>query len=140
MTGLETAFPEQFDFYHLGQVSAAPGNEDVSPELFEDQAVISFAFHGDFNGVLFLLVEDSLDRSLYSEMGNLIASMIANRLAAPDGIGVMPSPPREIPVETARRTASIAGVSLRRDYFHQTGKSVIPVTALLIPDRGAHYA
>lgn len=123
------ALPLSFDFYEMGQIQSLLTEPE---ELPLDATGIAYRFSGDCTAWLILLFESSLDASLYSEVGNVLASQTANSLAKSEGLGVMTSPPiflNETQVSSIRRR--IQGRIVQKTYGHFSKGGVIPIHLLL---------
>jgi len=130
------AFPEKIELYHLGPVtiektaSASLANELNASDFFP----LCFSFHGDQRGLLLLLLDRHLDLSLYSELGNLLASAIATELSNQNGIDVMISPPYSLNESRLKEIlATNEARIIRRAYIHQS----VRVEAFIIPSENA---
>ncbi|OFZ18365.1 MAG: hypothetical protein A2X94_12515 [Bdellovibrionales bacterium GWB1_55_8] len=92
---LMNALPEQFDFYHLGTVNLEPEHtHPISEKLPDDAMAVAFQLSGDVSAALVLHFEKGLDPSIYSEMGNVIASRVATNLSKMENLDILVSPPR----------------------------------------------
>lgn len=111
---LLSRLPEHFEFYDQGEVGQAlrslsdsPSGETVlplAPESTADKFGIMILIQGDIKGVLIALFDNGLDNSMYSEMVNVIASRLADRLSAEDEVDVVISPPKVLDTESLERT------------------------------------
>ncbi len=124
------ALPESFKFYHLGEVKQT--EVDGILEL-EQQHIIAFRFYGDTQGVMLLLFKEGLDQSLYTEMGNIIASRSAQALEEKNGLGVMITPPYILKKSIAERLIENSDYCIQRSYHHKINGESIPVEVLIIP-------
>jgi hypothetical protein len=127
------ALPRKFDFYHLGVVRMQEGIQD---DLWTGEAkAIGFAIEGDVRSALLIRVEFAEDMSVYAEMGNIIASQLATRLAAEHDLDVLISPPRTMSARSVARLLSSLEQSgrrfERRTYLHLHQKTV-PVDAWIL--------
>ncbi|MCM2278404.1 MAG: chemotaxis protein CheC [Oligoflexia bacterium] len=142
---VQEALPEGFAFYSLGNLEVAPAGvrPEAGPELAElseealgELALVAFRYSGDARGVVITAFDRGLDLSIYTELGNILASRFADRLAAlEDGVGISISPPIELPPE--RFAKMLKGTSQRRVeriYHHIAGQSRIPVRMVVLPD------
>lgn len=130
---LARSLPEQFPFYHLGEVALT----EEPPTSWSEEGVNAFAFslRGDIEGLLLVAVDSAEDASLYSEVGNLLASGLANKLDSAEGLDIVISPPQ--PIETARLRALLEspadGLSkVEKTYLHRYENKLVPVRTLLI--------
>src|SRR4051812_2282889 len=93
---LSQALPRSFNFYHLGKVELQA--EIVQPHSTPEEGITGFGFQfkGDLNASLILLVEDGLDLSIYAEVGNILASKVANHLFENYQLQVAITPPHKL--------------------------------------------
>ncbi len=130
------AFPEQIQLYHLGPVTIEKNASAVAPSELSatDYFPLCFSFHGDQRGLLLLLLDRNLDLSLYSELGNLLASAIATELSNQNGIDVMISPPYSLNESRLRELLAANDSKLiRRTYLHQS----VRVEAFILPSEAS---
>jgi|GEM_PF-6188319 len=113
--------PKQFDFYGLGEVRLFPANHASDEELFW----IGFKVDGDESDPwLFCGFEAKLDRSMYTELANVIASRWAG------AAGRMISPPTPVPdswiaqLDHVEHEASL--------YRHFCGEDSIPIQVRIV--------
>src|SRR4051794_39611054 len=85
------ALPDQFEFYHLGQVSQQPSHAHL-----DEVCAIAFYLSGDVEAIMILLFSKQLDSSLYSELGNILASQMATQLSNKSGMDLHISPPQKL--------------------------------------------
>ncbi len=130
---LATALPEQFEFYHLGPVHLSPSPKTEDYEWSERHA-IGIAFAGDMKALLVLLLEKHLDPSIYSELGNIIASQLSNRLYSEKGLEVLISPPVEISTQRLNQILNKESKMIRKTYVHSYKNLLIPIETLILPD------
>src|SRR4051794_8579843 len=96
--------PDGFDFYHLGRVETREGSPfplfDLESALLGNESALSFQLRGDVSGTLLVLFDSrfthGLDTSVYAELGNILASRVADRLNESSGLDVMISPPQTL--------------------------------------------
>jgi len=144
MTNLKEALPKEFSFYHLGSVEMRSQREftETNAELIlEDLNAVAFSFQGDFRGVLIILVEKGLDVSIYSELGNILASRLATELTH-DGYDVMITPPRLLQAPQLERLIQTPQKKIHGKYQHLYQNTTVPVETVLIPfpDEQVGYA
>ncbi len=97
-------FPGGFDFYHLGQVEAL----NSTSIDFEGKQAVAFQLYGDQEGLFVLLFAEGLDTSLYSELGNVLASRMSRMLSESSDTDLMISPPRLLnPLQVKKSLAPI---------------------------------
>jgi hypothetical protein len=100
--------------------------------ILEDLNAVAFSFQGDFRGVLVILIEKGLDISIYSELGNILASRIATELNS-DGYDVMVTPPRLLQSAQIERLIQTPHKKIHGKYQHLYQSTVVPVETVLIP-------
>lgn len=131
---LSLALPERFPFFHLGEVAleldSRQGLADDDAAA-EDRARIAFRLLGELEGWLVIAVDAAVDLSMYSELGNILASQLANRLHRDQGREIMISPPE--PLDPERWESLLASLPeedrapVRRRYLHAHDGRVVPV-------------
>ena len=88
---------------------------------------------GIFGRFYFYFFRKELDSSLYSEMGNIIASRIATQLKKNGDFEVMISPPQPVGEDRIQFVLKEGDSSFRRTYAHNYKNTVIPLETLLLP-------
>jgi hypothetical protein len=136
---LAGALPQSFEFYNLGQVSLTESTQTFPTQ---DCTAIGFRLYGDVTALLILLFPLGLDVSLYSEMGNILASRIANQLTSHNKMEVMVSPPSPISEDQFEQLIRRTTGMIRRSYVHLYKSTVIPVETVILPSpsEGTGYA
>jgi hypothetical protein len=134
LSKLLTALPDEFPFYHLGRVQKHV-DLDQMIETRPDSCYLVFDFVGENRALMILAFDRGLDASIYEEIGNTIASQIADGLAEEEKRLVMPSPPRILEHEQIKKIIQShqAKDFLRRQYFHLWKSLVINVEMLILP-------
>jgi predicted phosphatase len=140
---LERSLPEQFPFYHLGEISAesSPSPIRISKLELAGRAAVGVSLLGDVRALLLVLVEEGLDLSLYSEVANILASQLSNRLAISEGMDVVISAPSPVSAERLQTLLRPEREAAVRRYLHRDGQSTIQVEAVLLIDnagKGGH--
>ncbi len=139
-TRLNQALPENIPFYHLGVVSRSGTIEGTSdhPMAWADldaEGRHAFAFTlyaGEMPGTLVLLFDQGLDASIYSEIGNVMASRLA------DALGAMPSPPRSLSPKGAERLLRAArGTAVWFEYSHHVDGEKVALELAYITTQGS---
>ncbi len=134
MEKLAQALPQQFGFYHLGDVELIETRADnpsrQSSRELPTQTAVAFTYQGDARGVLALIFDSDLDISIYSEMGNVIASRMITHLHQKEGADILLSPPK---VLNAGQLAVLmkSEQSHKRTYLHRQKDQVIQVEVLI---------
>src|SRR4051812_8599967 len=119
----ETALPESFPFYHLGQICPVPQETELSATESELAGV---AFSIDCEGllegaILIVFYDPDLDHDLYAEAGNVIASRLATELSRRTGGKSQISPPRRLSstqLHSLRKSILNSGVFVKKCYSH----------------------
>lgn len=140
---IEKALPTGFPFYHLGTVELAPASEDghASPAQIsallnevELQRGAAFSLQGDVRGLLVVLFDQGLDVSTYTELGNLIASQVVNRLYELGSLDVVLSPPRLVQGRQVREWIDPQrSLCIARTYHHVHEQTTLKVRTLILP-------
>ena len=135
------SLPSSFPFYHLGQVAQlTQGTIESETELASsDLIAVAFTFQGETHGVLALLFNQDLDVSIYSEMGNIIASQMANTLQLSHGLDVSISPPRLLTHHQLKKLLSGSHGKVRT-YLHQHEGRVIPLQTFVVSSEETGHA
>jgi hypothetical protein len=141
LTQLVNALPLQFDFYHLGKVE-----QQTFPFELKNMNGVAFRIYGDLNALMIVLFDKDLDHTVYSELGNLLASSLVTRIHQEKGIDLMISPPQAIQhgllEQVLQQMISNAQPIIRRTYTHVFKNSIIPVETLVlsVPSEESGYA
>ena len=139
---IDHALPANFPFYHLGTVELAPGiDHDLTPartdELLrevERSRGAAFSLRGDVNGLLVVLFDQALDVSTYTELGNVIASQVVNRLYELGSLDVVLSPPRVVDGAQVRDWVDPhRSLCIARTYHHVHEQRKLRVRTLILP-------
>lgn len=112
------SLPGSFDFYGLGTIS--PGPQAPGLVAAELQG-IGFSLQGEARGLVAVLFDAALDRSIYAEAGNVLASRLADGLAREGGRQVLISSPLPLKSERIAEALAKAGPERRRTYWHFHG-------------------
>ncbi|MBY0470108.1 chemotaxis protein CheC [bacterium] len=136
LQALEQSLPSEFEFFHLGKVSR--DRSATFPQIqFIDKAVVGFTLQGDFRGALLVVFDQGLDVSMYSEMGNIIASQLVTNLSK-QGLDVVISPPKTVGsdqalklVEQASRLPGGNGIAQQR-FLHFNNLYLVNVETLIL--------
>jgi hypothetical protein len=126
---LAGALPSQFDFYHMGTVETGPTGQELS---FESMCAFGYRIQGDLVGTLILLFDEGQDSSMYSEMGNILASRIATALGNRDEIYLTVSPPTSLTNATVRILLQTTQPAYRRTYLHIHENNTTRVEAIIL--------
>jgi hypothetical protein len=132
---LLAALPASFPFYHLGEVRAAEGMAaDQSAFDLSRSIGIGFSLLGDARGLILMVFNSTLDLSIYTEIGNTIASKIATQLSVSDGVGVMISPPRSLTPDQVARLMSGRTPLIQKTYTHVHRDDAVPILVWALPE------
>ena len=137
---LTDAMPGGFSFYQLGHVEAmADEPHEETYRALEDRVGIAFNLEGDIRGLLVLIVEQGLDLSTYTELGNILASRLATNLTGPGE--VMISPPIHLNHSQLERLMRAQQPVLQRSYIHLNKNTAVTVQTLILltPSEGVTY-
>lgn len=129
-TELRSAMPERFPFYHLGLVERTEAPLDLGTT---DRLAFAFGIYGEFQGTLVLLVERGIDTSVYSEIGNTMASLFATRLSARGELTQI-SAPKMLDSLSLGRVFNLSRIILTERYLHMAQGRVIPMEVMLLGD------
>jgi hypothetical protein len=128
------ALPEAFSFYHLGSVVTCP-HPVLSPTFEENKTFIGFQLDADIRAILIVAFEKGLDLSLYSEMGNILASRLATEISQEIGEDVLLSPPQMLSLGLLRKILQTPSKDslIHRRYTHTHADTDIAVDAWILP-------
>jgi hypothetical protein len=132
---LTSALPEGFSFYHLGQVEPLPtsGRLDHSPSIYPDSIGVAYRIQGDLRGLFIIVLDKGLDVSIYSELGNILASRLASNLSSSeDGLEIMISPPHVLNHSQLERLMRSQHPVIRKTYTHFDRNLSIPIQTLIL--------
>src|SRR5690348_956386 len=112
ISDLVNALPQNFQFYHLGEVQLKPIDFDLQDETI----AIAYQIYGDIKALLIVLFAQDLDTSTYCELGNVLASKIANQLNSENNLDVLISPPQTLSKAQLAQITQSALTIVRRTY------------------------
>lgn len=143
MQRLLDSLPEGFDFYHLGRIersdSPLAGPDLGRAQVSDDRASIAYAIQGEESCLIVLRFDGALDRSMYAEAGNILASQFVADLERRRGVIAVLSPPRELTPRQLGRLLADPGADtaeprLTRHYLHRlTDGSSVRLDAVILP-------
>lgn len=123
--------PQHFQFYHLGEVSSkALFNKTENP--LKDALAVGYQIKGDIQAVVLVIFDRGLDLSVYSELGNVLASQIANQLHSQKGFDVLISPPQILSESLFENIQRSQKPLLKRTYAHVYHNFVIPIETWIL--------
>lgn len=136
LSHLANALPSHFQFYHLGEVEMTP-----LLNSFADTTSIAYRLSGEITALLVLSFAKELDMSIYSEVGNIIASRLVTQLSE-EGIDVTISSPKHLDPKQIKLLLGNKESIIRRTYAHLLKNSVIPLEATIFAasQEGIGYA
>ncbi len=117
-------FPELIHFYNLGTVElnkasiSVPQNEHEFLLLLENNHVLLFTLYGDEQKMLFILFDKNIDLSTYKELGNILASQIADKISGIRKEVVLVSPPLILSTSVAQELISGSTPDWHCHYLH----------------------
>ncbi len=121
--------PQSFNFYSLGQVVL-----QQSPGRITDQTgktEILYIIEGDTKIFMTLLLDSTLDLSIYSEMGNIIAARVASTLEQNSNTDWMITPPVCIQSNEITKTPQPIDFSQLYEYHHLIDLETIAFQVLI---------
>jgi len=139
-------FPGSFEFYHLGQVKSheAQSAPKAKFEAFAQAGskFLSFRVFTDSEERPWLMVlgfPQALESEVYAELGNVLASQVANLWAKEKGQVWLVSPPSTAQTSVIAETLSRESVVVAQTYIHEqelAGELYrVPLLCLLFPIR-----
>jgi CheC-like family len=142
LSQFSNSFPRDFDFYHLGKVALTPSNTLFEELTVDDLDTVIFHLYGDVRALVILFFQKSLDRSTYTELGNVLASQIATQLASQTGTDVMISPPQHLNDSQRNQIIRHKLPLIRKNYLHYVENLVVPLETWVLPfsSEGVGYA
>jgi hypothetical protein len=145
-----TLLPEKMPFYHLGEIILQESSSQAAWLWLDDEgsSFIGYQILGEVRGALVLAFPKVLApqvpwtkdaSSVYSELGNLLASKISTELSRHGAKDTMISPPIPLTKEMTSTLLKRAGLenSVQRRYLHLKKEFIVPVEVLLLP-RASH--
>jgi hypothetical protein len=129
------AFPQVVSFYHLGTVNASAPSTTLTltaSELSEKVGLL-FRFLGDFSGSFLFLFDKGLDLSIYSELGNVLASQIATHLSENHERDILISPPHTLTHTQLVTLLKSSQPRFQQTYFHKHEKNLATIHTFMLP-------
>jgi hypothetical protein len=121
------ALPDHFEFYHLGRVATHP-----TGSLLDEGCGIAFHIEGDIRAVMIILFAKALDPSLYSELGNIIASKMITYLYQHHGMDLSLSAPQTLNQNQLNQILKSGEIMAHRNYAHFCNDAIIPVETFVL--------
>jgi hypothetical protein len=132
----ESSLPKQFDFYHMGKVERL--GRSLRPEFWnlQDCAVLQFKVYSmseSLVGYLYVFIHAGLDSSVYTELGNVIASQTSKALSEDKRFGeeFFITPPRTVTVPLVEKMVALGGDWTTLKYRHTLREHSIEVPVLI---------
>jgi hypothetical protein len=139
---LNEALPGGFPFYNLGEVTTDPAAAPVLQELQQPGALdhfvaIGFRLITDSNTWIVTLFDQQLDRDVYSELGNILASQFATRLQDLEALNagdepLLISPPMKLSLSLLTQWIEKQPSLITRTYWHQLNGQAIAIHVLVL--------
>jgi hypothetical protein len=132
---ISQSLPETFPFYGMGDVSLVKNPKSTSPisALVEGKDGVSFKLLGEPAVLLVVLFDKNLDSSMYSELGNILASKLCTGLSEEGEGDLMITPPYPLKSEQLKRLASVGLPFIHRSYEHVNQDKTVLIEALILP-------
>ena len=132
---LSEALPSSFNFYHLGKVELQPEELQPDLQLSTHDALYGISFHlrGDLHATLVILLGKNLDLALYSELGNILASKIANQLFVDRQLQIEISPPQLLSENQLASILESGSSTTRKTYVHRYENKIFYLETLFVP-------
>lgn len=133
-------FPERFEFYHLGWITPDTEAKDDLASVPDDVGAWYFSIHGDARGWVAVVSENrGLDLDAVSELGNVIASKVADALSrSREGLVLISEPQFNSGAQLRARVAATASQLSSRPYRWHTAEgrvSLLVFASLQAEDR-----
>ena len=139
---LKDLLTDEFDFYGNGSITLEPSSLSLPPlsenEVEGKMAAVIKVLGAEIVAMVLLFDED-LDSSMYSEVGNILASRLAGKLSQQADWKVEISAPAIWSAErVSERLPAIlkSGKTQSISYFHIVRGNAIPLTMVLITQGG----
>lgn len=128
LKSVRESLPEQFDFYHLGSIQKASSEASRADLLITPDSInLSYLIHGDERGVFLVSIAPGLDLSMYSEVGNILASRLSQGLSQAEDKDLLVSPPKPIPFKKALELIKSNSSWIHQTYVHQHGGQLVSI-------------
>lgn len=134
ISDISRSLPEGFRFYDQGTVArvAAPKVTDLLGLSAEKTAAL-FKLLGDPTALLVVLFDNKLDVSMYTELGNILASRLCQRLSENGEGDLMITPPLLLTEAQFLRLARVSPDFILQSYEHVNHGAVTRVDAVILP-------
>ena len=139
----ESTLPNQFPFYDLGRVERID-DAAFSAEIGEDQMGVAFSLYTadelsptGMRALLLLILDEGLEKDVYMEVGNIIASKVAAQLNKAMSEPFLITPPLLLQNPAIQRLARMNRLILTDTaYRHIEADKTIPLRVMLIKVEG----
>ena len=129
------SLPESFSFYGFGAVARSREAEKVKSlaDILTGKAGVSFRLLGDPAVLLIVLFDSSLDVSMYTEMGNILASKLCKNLSEQGEGDLMITPPLMLGSEQLAKLLRTEFPFIHRSYEHVNQDQSVLIETLILP-------
>lgn len=125
--------PDGFSFYEMGSVAQARSRASELRELIQDKNGVMFKLLGEPAAILIVLFDRALDVSMYSELGNILASQLCQRLSELGEGDLMITPPLVLKPEQLGKLALMNSPFTQKSYEHRDGEKAVVIETLILP-------
>jgi hypothetical protein len=132
LSRISASLPDRFTFYGYGEVSSRDSTGDLE-SLTANKIGVSFRVLGSPAALLIVLFENRLDVSMYSELGNILASKLCQKLSEQGEGDLMITPPVLITPTQLGRLSKMKLPFVHRSYQHLDDDRIVPVETLILP-------
>ena len=131
---ISDSLPEGFDFYGFGQVTRSKAKPlSALTEITAGKSGVSFKLLGDPAALLVVLFDSGLDSSMYTELGNILASKLCQSLSEQGEGDLMITPPIVVRAEQLARLSQRNIPFIHQSYEHVDQGSTVLVETLILP-------
>lgn len=134
---IHKALPEGFPFYELGIVTAESTEKITLIEnSIKNCIAIGFRIYWETDAWFIVLFPQERDASLYTEMGNILASQFATRLSKDEDQELMISPPQNISISLLKKWIKTNPPITQKTYWHLFKGKSYPLQILVLDADG----
>lgn len=132
---MENHLPESFPFYSFGQVTRREPAQSAKPlaEILAGKSGVSFRLLGEPAVLLVVLFDSELDASMYTEMGNILASKLCQSLSEQGEGDLMITPPLTLGAQQLARLLRANYPYIHRSYEHLNQDTQVLIETLILP-------
>jgi hypothetical protein len=135
LSEISALLPNEFPFFSVGTVArstTAPSSErDL--DFIQGKSGVSFKLLGEPAALLIVLFDRALDHSMYSELGNILASKLCQRLSEQGEGDLMITPPLMLKPEQLQRLSLTGAPFIRQSYEHAYQDKKVLVETIILP-------